>query len=88
MHLLGLIASWVIGSAIFACLAFMIAGAVIHDRPHKQRQVRAGELRRQQAAHWESLKDALPGSARDTGDMPSSWDPHIVEKPRTPREGE
>jgi hypothetical protein len=86
MHLLGLIASWVIGSAIFACLAFMIAGAVIHDRRHKQ--VRAGELRRQQAAHWESLKDALPGSARDTGDLPSGWDPHITSKPRNPREGE
>lgn len=89
MSLLGIVAYWAAIATFAVFLVRMVASAVRRERRHKQ-QVRADELRRalSGATHWRGVKNVLPGSARDAGDMPSSWDPHITEKPRNPQRGE
>jgi len=37
---------------------------------------------------WEQLMRAVHGEDADMGDVPSAYDPHIAESPRTPQQGE
>jgi hypothetical protein len=37
--------------------------------------------------HWQAIKNALPGCARDT-EPPPEWDPCVVREPKDPQRGD
>jgi hypothetical protein len=74
----------IFGAAFFACIGLMILGAVRRERRHNRR-LAGYEAARRDAEHWDSVKGALPDYA---GDLPSGWDPLIVDNPLTPQRGE
>jgi Flp pilus assembly protein TadB len=88
VRLLVIVAYCAICAAILAALAFMVASAIARERRHRQR-LRSYEAARRaiDTAHRQKVRDMLPGSAQDLGDLPSAWDPYLVDQPRTPRQG-
>jgi hypothetical protein len=70
---------------------FLLAAMVLRIREQLRHRYSASELadlsRDDIDPHWQAIKDALPGCARDT-EPPPEWDPCVVREPRNPQQGD
>lgn len=80
--------TWTGLSGYLALMAVLIGRSAQIARRHDARIARYEAARAANEAHWQLVRQAFPGMARDLAEPPPSCDPLVTENPRNPQQGE